>query len=126
LLLPASAEELRRTVALAELAAAAEQPEYRSYRPYFQFVRGLADYRQGRFDLATSALRSAVSGMTGPSPRLVLAMALHQSGHQSEARRTLTEAIQRYDWQSSKIRDQDGWIAHVLRREAETVIPRTP
>jgi eukaryotic-like serine/threonine-protein kinase len=68
-------------------------------------------------------MRGEASGVLGPAPRLVLAMALHQSGRVAEARKTLAEAVLAYDWERSKAGDQDGWICHVLRREAETVIP---
>ena len=34
----------------------------------------------------------------GPSPQLVLAMALHQMGQKDQAVKTLSEAISIYDW----------------------------
>ena len=126
LLLPASGGELQRAVALTEIAAVTDHPDYRTYRPYFQFVKGLADYRQGRYEQASNALQKAAQGMTGPSPRLVLAMTLYKTGREGEAREKLAEAIKSHDWQQTKIRDQDGWIAHVLRREAEATISRAP
>ena len=49
-------------------------------------------------------------------------MALYQSGRVAEARKTLAEAVLGYDWRATMVRDQDGWIRHVLRREAETMI----
>jgi hypothetical protein len=54
-------------------------------------------------------------------------MALHQDGQVAEAKKTLAEAVLAYDWRAGSARDQDGWICHVLRREAETMIlPELP
>ena len=58
----------------------------------------------------------------GPTPRLVLALALHQKGQAAEARKALANAILVYDWRAAQVRDQDGWICHALRREAERLI----
>ena len=49
-------------------------------------------------------------------------MALHRSGRAAEARKTLAEAVQVHDWRKIKVHDLDGWICHVLRREAERMI----
>jgi serine/threonine-protein kinase len=114
-------------VALAGRAAAADGAEYRSILAHFQFVRGLADYRQGRFDEAVKVLQGGPSRLTGPSTRLVLAMALYRGGRQEEAQELLQSAVQRHDWRPNEARNQDGWIAHILRREAEALIrPASP
>jgi serine/threonine-protein kinase len=127
LLLPASGNELRQAVALAERAAAADRTAYPGLYPHFLFAQGLAEYRQGRFDRAITAMRGDASRVLGPAPRLVLAMALHRSGQVAEARTTLAAAVSAYDWRASQVRDQDGWIYHVLRREAEgTILPNVP
>ena len=67
-------------------------------------------------------MRGDASRVGGPITRLVLAMALHQDGQLAEARKTLTAAILSYDWKAIQARDQDAWICHVLRREAEGLI----
>src|SRR5262249_54112231 len=54
---PAEGDERRRAVALAERAAAADGGKYATLRPFFLFVRGLAEYRQGRFEPAIATLR---------------------------------------------------------------------
>ena len=127
LLLPACGEELRQAVALAGRAAAADRAKNQGAYPFFQFAQGLAEYRQGRFDRAMSVMRLDASGVPGPSPRLVLAMALHRSGQETAARKTLATTILAHDWRANQIRDQDGWIYHVLRREAERLIlPNLP
>ena len=127
LLRPVSGDELRQAVTLAWRAAAADRSKYRAVYPYFLFTRGLADYRQGRLEEAIAAMRGEAGRVLGPAPGLVLAMALHQSGQAEEARRTLAAAIRARDWSAEKVRDQDGWIYHVLRREAEQLIqPNLP
>ena len=127
LLWPASGDELRQAVSLAERAGAVEEPKAQLLFAPFQFVLGLAEYRQGHVDRAIALLRGKASGVVGPTPRLVLAMALHQSGRMAEARKTLADAVAAYDWSRSEVRDQDGWICHALRREAESMIlPKPP
>src|SRR5262249_51704344 len=79
--------------ALAERAAAVASGKNPTSDPYFLFVRGLAEYRQGRLDPAIATMRGEASRMYGPSPRLVLALALHRSGRVEEARRALAAAV---------------------------------
>jgi Flp pilus assembly protein TadD len=123
LLLPASGDELGRAAALAGRAATADPASYApGALPYFHFVHGLAEYRQGRFEQAIGVLKGAASRMAGPSPRLVLAMAQHRAGQAADARQTLAFAIPTYDWRMNRVQDQDGWIAHILRQEAEQMI----
>jgi eukaryotic-like serine/threonine-protein kinase len=127
LLLPAEGNELRRAGALADLAATADSVKDQGLFPYFQFVKGLADYRQGRYEQAIKVLQGAPSRLPGPSPLLVLAMALHRNGQTEEARKTLAVALQKPAWRVKQIRDQDDCIMHVLRREAESLIlPASP
>ncbi len=121
LLLPASGDDLERAAALADRAAAAG-PKHEYYR-FFLAAKGLADYRRGRFGDAIEACQQAGAGgawMPVASP--VLAMALYRSGRTQDARVTLAAAVQNYDWDETKADDQDKWIAHVLRREAEELI----
>jgi serine/threonine-protein kinase len=127
LLRSACGSELRQAVALAERAAAADREKYQGLYPCFRFAQGLAEYRQGRFDRAIPAMRGDASRVLGPAPRLVLAMALHRSGRVAEAREALAAAVAAHDWRASQVRDQDGWIVHVLRREAEgMILPNLP
>ncbi len=92
LLLPGTDDELRQAVALAGRAVAEREGDKWGH-PYFQFVHGLAEYRQGQFDRAISTMRGDASSVLGPAPRLVLAMALHRSGRAAEARETLAAAV---------------------------------
>jgi eukaryotic-like serine/threonine-protein kinase len=127
LLLPASGDELRTAITLAERAAAVDRSRYAAEYPYFRFAQGLAEYRQGRLDLAVSTMRGDASKVLGPAPRLVLAMSLHQQDQMAEARKTLAAAVASHDWRADRVRDQDDWIYHVLRREAEgLILPNLP
>jgi serine/threonine-protein kinase len=122
LLLPVEGDELRQACALADRAATTELPEFGGFKPWFQFVQGLAEYRGGRFEQAIKVLQGEPSRMPGPSTWLVLAMAHHRSGRHAEARKSLEWAVEKFDWRSDQIHDQDGWIMHILRREAEGLI----
>src|SRR5262245_48048874 len=126
LLLPATEDEHRQAVALAERAAAVEPSKYPGIYPSFLFVRGLAEYRQGRLDRAIATTRGDASRMLGPAPRLVLAMALHRSGQIGDARKALAAAVLDSDWRA-QVGNPHGWISHVLRREAESlIVPNLP
>jgi serine/threonine-protein kinase len=126
LLLPATEDELGQAAALAERAAAVEPSKYPGIYPNFPFVRGLAEYRQGRLDRAIATMRGDASRMFGSAPRLVLAMALHRSGQVGEARKVLAAAVLDSDW-TSQVGNPHDWISHVLRREAESlIVPNLP
>jgi serine/threonine-protein kinase len=126
LLLPATGDELRQAVALAERAAAVEASKYPA-SPVFLFAQGLAEFRRGRFDRAVSAMRGDAGRVLRPAPRLVLAMALHRSGKTAEARKTLAAAVVDPRWTANPARFPNDWSSHVLRREAEALIlPNLP
>jgi eukaryotic-like serine/threonine-protein kinase len=122
LLLPTTGDELTRVVSLADNAASVDRSSNPGIYPFCTFVRGLADYRSGRYERAIATMRGEASGVLGPAPRLVLAMALYRDGHPDEARKTFAAAAASHDWSASRVRDQDDWIYHVLRREAEAMI----
>jgi serine/threonine-protein kinase len=122
LLLPATEVELRKAAALAERAAAVASEKKPTSDPYFLFVRGLAEYRQGRLDPAIATMRGEASRMLGPAPRLVLALALHRKGRVEEARRALAAAVMAHDWRATGVLRPEQWVLHVLRREAEAAI----
>jgi serine/threonine-protein kinase len=122
LLLPGTADEIRRAAGLIDRAVAAREstPEW-IYR-YVLFARGLAEYRQGRLDSAASVMEGEASRVMGPAPRLILAMARHHRGQKEEARKTLASAIVAFDWSRAEADSRDVWICHILRREAEALI----
>jgi serine/threonine-protein kinase len=127
LLLPASADELRRGAALADRAAAAKGSAPAWVYRYFLFAKGLAEYRRGRLDSAISVMNGEASKVMGPAPRLIVAMARHGQGRKGEARKTLAAAVLAFDWSAAQADNRDSWICHVLRREAEALIlPNLP
>jgi serine/threonine-protein kinase len=72
-------------------------------------------------------MQGPAAKVMGPSPRLVVAMAQCRAGKKDEAMKTLAAAIISYDWRATKADSIDPWIAHILRREAETLIlPNLP
>jgi tetratricopeptide (TPR) repeat protein len=124
LLLPGTDDELRQAVALSERAVAEREGDKWAH-PYFEFVHGLAEYRQGQVDRAIATMQGDASGILGPAPHLMLALSLHRSGQATEARKTLAAGILAHDWRAMQVhaRDQQNeWIYHILRREAEAVI----
>jgi serine/threonine-protein kinase len=123
LLLPGTHDELRQAVALAERAVAKREGDKWGH-PFFEFVHGLAQYRQGQFDRAIATMQGDASGVLGPAPRIVLALSLHRSGQATEARKTVAAAILAHDWRAMQVQTRagNGWIYHILRREAEAMI----
>jgi eukaryotic-like serine/threonine-protein kinase len=126
LILPATGEELRQAVALTRRAAASDPSSHGGNYCWFLFARGLAEYREGKFDQAISTMRGDASRVHVPVARLVLAMALYRHGQSAEARKTLAAAILSYDWTATQAREPVDWICHVLRREAEGLLLSSP
>jgi tetratricopeptide (TPR) repeat protein len=115
LLLPWSGEDLRRASALADRAAADTENRFHLF---FDFAKGLAEYRNDRPEQAIPFLRKAAAFS---SFRPVLAMALYRAGQKEEARQTLAElaALDQDEAHAGKV---DDWIYFVFRREADVLI----
>ena len=127
LLLPAPEGELHEAVALADRALSANRSKYRNIFPAFEFVKGLAEYREGRLEPAIAAMTGDASRVVAAAPRLILAMALFRKGDVAQAKQQLMAAVLSYDWKPGNVHEQDGCICHVLRREAENLIlPNLP
>src|SRR5262249_58277549 len=107
LLLPASGDELRTAVALAERAVAVDRSKYAGAYPYFRFAQGLAEYRQGRLDLAISAMRGDASKVLGPAPPLVPATALPHKRQATAAPKTRAAATVPPDPPGAGSRERD-------------------
>jgi eukaryotic-like serine/threonine-protein kinase len=122
LILPASGDELRQAFALIDRAVAAERSKYDWPYPFFLFAKGLADYRQKRWDDAITVMNGEAASVMGPCPGLVKAMALQQKGEKAQARKSLAAAILAFDWSPAQADNSGAWIRHVLRREAEALI----
>jgi serine/threonine-protein kinase len=122
LLLPPSDDELQKAVALTERAVAVGRAGHEFNYPYYRFAEGLARYRQQRFDDAITLMTGDAAQSLGVCPRLVLAMAFHQKGRNEDARSALEAAIREFDWTPLSADHHDVWIAHILRRQAESLI----
>jgi serine/threonine-protein kinase len=122
LLMPPSEEELRTAVTLAECAVAAKSTTLEWVYPYYLFVQGLAEYRQGHFESAISTMQTKAGAVMGPCPRFLIAMAKYRLGDEREARTMLAAEIGTIDWSLAEVRGHDQWLWHVLRREAEALI----
>jgi serine/threonine protein kinase len=99
---------------------------------YFQFAKGLSEYRQGRFASAAEWLET-ISPQKRLSNRnaqtsMVLAMAQYQIGWTDEARATLAQGLKTAEQKLDKLQsglgeDWNDWlIAQTLMSEAKTLI----
>lgn len=127
LILPPAASQWQGINQMVNTAYAAG-PDQKTWR-YTQFVKGLADYRQGQYSNAVVNL-SVVAQERGDSNRAlqsqaVLAMARYRLGHK-EARSILEEAKRAVETRAAKGRTEEQWhdwiFAQTLVREAETTI----
>jgi Flp pilus assembly protein TadD len=130
LFVPPPASDFTTIAKMVETAVAAG-PNHQ-YWPYFQFVKGLAEYRQGRFASAAEWSQKAL-GRTNDNYRTVqahmtLAMAQLQLNQTEQARVTLAKGLElaeaRFPKAGKGLDDQwhDWIIAHVLMREAKALI----
>lgn len=123
LLKPASGDVARSAAAVVDIALNADPSRYEAWAPpFFQFARGLAEYRAGRLREAIAIMEGPASTVLGPAPGLVIAMAQHRLGQARDAKRTLASAIARADWRPELADTRDAWVWNVLRREAEGLI----
>jgi tetratricopeptide (TPR) repeat protein len=135
LILPASGVDLDAVGKLAETAVAVGTNH--PWFPYFQFAKGLAEYRQGRFASAAGWLgkvldnqEQAPDDSRNVQAYLVLAMARYQLKEVALARNALTAGTGL--WQAKAPKSESGrfssdwtdWIiADALMREAKALIP---
>jgi tetratricopeptide (TPR) repeat protein len=91
LIVPVSGIDLTAFMRLADEAIALGKEN--SDFPYFEFAKGLAEYRQGHFDSAIDWLQKVLSqpgiDFRDAQANLVLGMALYRTGRQAEARAAL-------------------------------------
>src|SRR6185503_19919470 len=105
---------------------------------YFQFAKGLAQYRQGRFSSAVEWMQKVLAkagedSNRGVQAHMVLAMAQHQLKHPDEARTALAKGVAIAETKLPKLANGEldvGWndwiIAHSLMREAKMLIEGKP
>jgi serine/threonine-protein kinase len=125
---PGDEEDLALATALADRAMAQAKSTVPAWRySYYQFTKGLADYRNGHLDESIKRMGGDTSKVLGPCPKFVVAMALHDQGKDAEARRALADAVPKFDWRPARADSTDLWIYHILRREAQAkVLPDFP
>ena len=133
LLLPPSPADLQTVQKMADVAVAAgtDQPDW----VYYQFAKGLAEYRSGHFDEASRWLTQVIDH-EGYYDRAVqacavLAMAQYQLKQPEQARATLANGIKIADTNLPKPASHyfgqtwhDWIIDQVLMREAQSLIER--
>ncbi|HEX4645509.1 MAG TPA: tetratricopeptide repeat protein, partial [Verrucomicrobiae bacterium] len=136
LILPPPAADLESIGKMVDVAVAAG-PNH-SYWEWFEFVKGLYEYRRGHFPAAVEWLQR-IAPQQGHLPLnvaedMVLAMAQHKLGQASEARATLAKGVGLGDGKLEKSnreglgQDWINWIiANALTREAQALIesPKT-
>ena len=127
LLLPMQGADLATIEKLVERAVAAGPTH--QYWPYFQFVKGLLEYRQGHFADAVEWLKKTISQPRDPNRTvaayMVLAMAQNQLKQFEEARATLNKGLNLAETSVPNMSGPqwyDQMSAHVLMREAKQLI----
>jgi tetratricopeptide (TPR) repeat protein len=117
LLLPATGEELKQAVALADRAV--ESGKNSSNFRYYAIAKALAEYRLDHYQSAIEWAQTPGAQDTCPT-LLILAMAHQRLGHTEQARQFFDEAIKTYEWKT--VNNEWGGISHSLRREAESLL----
>jgi tetratricopeptide (TPR) repeat protein len=131
LILPSSEAELTRISKLAD-SAVARGPNHWAL-PFFQFAKGLAEYRQGQFSSAAELMQKVLATRGIPfreaQAQLVLAMANNQLQKHEAARAALLKGVEIVETKLPRLESSDlgdGWndvlIAHALLREARALI----
>jgi len=136
LILPWSGADLDTVAKMADTAVAADTNHWAM--TWFQFAKGLAEYRQGRFVSAVEWTQKVLA-KAGEQPvrdvqaYMVLAMAQHQLKHLGEARAALAKGVEIAETKLPKLNSGDlggGWsdwiIANILMGEAKSLIEGTP
>jgi hypothetical protein len=131
LILPGSRTNLDTVSSMVDTAVA--QGENSWGLPYFQFSKGLAEYRQNRFASATNWVGMAltngeVNSSVGMEAYMVLAMSQNQLGQSAQARASLAKGAE-IEQKLPKLESGDlgaGWmdwiVAHALMTEAKALI----
>jgi WD40 repeat protein/tetratricopeptide (TPR) repeat protein len=126
---PEAAGDLARPLRLAEEAASGT--ERHNLAPFFQAVKGFADYRAGRYEQSLDPLQKSAERLPDPifkaQSLLYRAMALHSLRRAGEARQTLDQARKMLDGRPTTGGDLgelwfDGVFSQVLQREAQGLI----
>jgi hypothetical protein len=127
MILPPAQSSLNRLATLADTALAAGSAN--SDWPYFQFVKGLVEYRQGNFSQAVEPLESVISegGVASRTVQAycVLAMTQYRLGEKAAARASIASGRELAEEKLASLKAGD-WndriIAQLLLQEAEALI----
>jgi tetratricopeptide (TPR) repeat protein len=134
LILPASGAELKTLARMADTAIAAAPDHWGA--TFFQFAKGLSEYRQGRFDRAAEWMEKvlAKSGefdFRDSQAYMVLAMARHRLNHADQARAALVKGNEIAKLRLKQLETDDpgdywwDWvIVQSFEREARNLIER--
>jgi serine/threonine protein kinase len=134
LMLPPEAAQLEALAKMADTAINAGA-SHKTW-PYFEFVKGLSEFRHARYAEAVDWLQKVVTQKQDPKRTveayMTLAMAQHELGHKEDAGKSLAEglALSKASLpQPARGSPDEAWndwiIAQVLTREATNLIPAT-
>jgi WD40 repeat protein/serine/threonine protein kinase/class 3 adenylate cyclase/tetratricopeptide (TPR) repeat protein len=135
LILPNSDADLEAVSQWAETAVT--KGKTHEYLPFFQFAKGLTEYRRGRFDSATVLAQKVLASPAYPfrdaEACLLLAMAQQKLNHPDEARAALARGADIIETKLPKLESGDlgedwgDWIiSHALMHEAKALIEKPP
>jgi serine/threonine protein kinase/Flp pilus assembly protein TadD len=131
LLVPPASADLETLSKMADTAISAGPGQ--GGWPYFQLVKGLAEYRLGHFTNALEHLARVQAWSGKPDPYrttqadLIVAMAQYQLGQKDQARATLSTAVERINTKLAKLErgldeQWDDWLrVQILLREAKGI-----
>jgi len=133
LIWPSAGVDLSAAGELAETAVTVGKKH--AYLPYFEFTKGLAEYRQGHFveamDWMGKVLAKSKASFLGVEANLVMGMSQFRLGQLDTARASLDKAEEIEQTQLPKMESGDlgsSWIdwivAHALLKEARELIKK--
>jgi eukaryotic-like serine/threonine-protein kinase len=121
MLAPISDEQRKVATAALERAFAAADSRPTEFLPHLRLVLALSEYRAGNAEAALRIVEDDdVSRSLPPLPQLIAALALDDLGRKPEALTALGRAATFGDYRLVAASRREGWIAHALRREAES------
>jgi hypothetical protein len=137
LILASSGVDLAMVAHMADTAVTLGADDVRL--PFYQFAKGLAEYRQGNFPGAAEWMRTVLAAGGDRVPfrdlqaQMVLAMAQHRLGHADQARTAFSkgaEIIERNPPNPEALDLGPNWhdwlIGNALMNEAKALIGGTP
>jgi hypothetical protein len=135
LILPSSGVDLDAVADMADTALATDPNHWGTN--FFQFAKGLSEYRQGRFTSAVQWMQKVLAkpkefAFRDAEASLVLAMARHRLNQVGEARAALVETSAMIDTRPKPASgglgvDWNDWLmVHALQLEAQALLDTQP